>query len=271
MAAPVPPLLERTAAARERAREKLMARIPRWYSPWGHLVATTGVGLAVLALALAELHGVRPVELLTIPAVFLIANAFEWRVHKSVLHRRLRPVQAIYDRHTPEHHAVYMTHDMAIRSAREFKLVLIPALGIAGIVVASTPLAFGVRLLLGANAGWLFLVTSALYMVLYELSHLSYHLPETTWIGRRNLVKFLREHHARHHDPRLMQKWNFNVTIPLFDWLHGTIARGSDASLRDEAPRAARAEQAEQADQAARAQHGQGAGHPHDGRHAAPR
>jgi hypothetical protein len=21
-----------------------------------------------------------------------------------------------------------------------------------------------------------------------------------------------------------MQRWNFNVTIPLFDWLHGTIA-----------------------------------------------
>ena len=71
MAKTTPPLLERTAAARERAREKLMARIPRWYSPWGHLGATTGIGLAVLLLGLYELHGVRPVELLMIPAVFL--------------------------------------------------------------------------------------------------------------------------------------------------------------------------------------------------------
>jgi len=54
-------------------------------------------------------------------------------------------------------------------------------------------------------------------MVGYELSHLSYHLPETTWIGRRRVIRWLREHHARHHDPRLMQKWNFNVTIPVFD------------------------------------------------------
>ena len=234
MAKSTPPLLERTAAARERAREKLMARIPRWYSPWGHLGATTGIGLVVLLLGLYELHGVRPVELLMIPAVFLLSNAFEWRVHKNVLHRRLWPVEEIYTRHTPEHHAVYMTNDMAMRSTREFRLVLMPAAGILGIVVATTPMAFGVRLLLGSNCGWLFLVSSALYMVLYEVSHLSYHLPETTWVGRRPLVKWLREHHARHHDPRLMQKWNFNVTIPLFDWLHGTIAKKSQESLVDD-------------------------------------
>jgi len=34
----------------------------------------------------------------------------------------------------------------------------------------------------------------------------------------------LREHHRRHHHPALMQKWNFNVTVPLFDWVHRTLA-----------------------------------------------
>ncbi len=224
-----PPLLERTAAARERARDKLMARIPRWYNPWVHLAATTGIGVATLAIGVWHLGPVRPIQLLVIPAVFLVANGYEWFAHKHVLHRRRWPFQVIYDRHTPEHHAVYMTSDMAIRDTREFRLVLIPAMGILGVVVATAPLAFAVRLALGANCGWLFLVTAALYMVLYELSHLSYHLPETTWIGRRKLIRVLREHHARHHDPRLMQKWNFNVTIPLFDWLNGTIARKEDA------------------------------------------
>ncbi len=234
MAKTPPPPLERTVAARARAREKLMARIPSWYSPWGHLSATTGIGLAILALALHELHAVRAIELLVIPAVFLVSNAFEWRVHKDVLHRRLWPVEVIYQRHTPEHHAVYMTNDMAIRSTKEFRLVLMPAMGILGIVLAATPMAFLVRVLFSENCGWLFLVSSALYMVLYEVSHLSYHLPETTWIGRRRLVKSLREHHARHHDPRLMQKWNFNVTIPLFDLIHGTIAKKTAESLTDD-------------------------------------
>ena len=234
----IPPPLERTAAARDRVRTKLMARIPGWYNPWCHLAATTGIGLVVLAVALYELHGVRPIELLIVPAVFLLANGFEWRAHKNILHRRLWPVQVIYQRHTPEHHAIYMTNDMTMRSTREFRLVLMPAMGILGIVVATTPIAFGVRLLLGDNCGWLFLVTSALYMVLYEVSHLSYHLPETSWVGRRKIIKVLREHHARHHDPRLMHKWNFNVTIPLFDWLHGTIAPKNDASPIDEPARA---------------------------------
>jgi hypothetical protein len=230
----VAPLLERTAAARDRVRARVLARTPHWYSAWCHLASTTGIGLVVLLVASLNLQGIRPVELLTVPAVFLMANGFEWRVHKYVLHRRLWPLQEIYDRHTPEHHAIYMTNDMSIRSTKEFRLVLMPAIGILGIVVGITPIAYGVRLLFGANVGWLFLVTGALYMVLYEVSHLSYHLPRESFIGRRRLIRWLREHHARHHDPRLMQKWNFNVTIPLFDWLYGTIAPKDIVTLDDE-------------------------------------
>jgi hypothetical protein len=230
MASSSQPPLERTAEARERARAKLMARTPAWYNPWAHLASTTGIGLMTLTLATYNLHGVRLVELLTIPAVFLLANAFEWRAHRDVLHRRFWPFEEIYVRHTPEHHAVYMTNDMAMRSSKEFRLVLIPALGILGIVLLATPVAYGVSVLLGKNCGWLFLATASMYMVLYELSHLAYHLPETTFIGRRKVIGVLREHHARHHDPRLMQRHNFNVTIPIFDWLCGTMAPKRAAS-----------------------------------------
>ena len=61
------------------------------------------------------------------------------------------------------------------------------------------------------------------------------HLPPESFVGRRRLVRVLREHHARHHHPRLMQRWNFNVTVPLFDWLHGTIV---SRAMLDEALRA---------------------------------
>lgn len=225
--AAAPPDLDRTAAGRERARARMLATIPRWYNPWAHLAGTTGIGITVLGAALLHLRHVRAIDLLMVPLVLILANAFEWRAHKSVLHRRFPPFQVIYDRHTPDHHAVYMTHDMAIRSVREFRLVLIPAMGVLGIVITTTPIALLTAHFLGLNCGWLFLLTASLYMVLYELSHLSYHLPTGSFLGRRRLVALLREHHARHHDPRLMQKWNFNVTIPLFDWLHGTLAPAS--------------------------------------------
>jgi len=228
-----------TEARRERVRAEVTASIPWWYSPWGHLAATTGIGVAVLAIAtvqLARLASLRATDLLVVPAVLFFSNFFEWLVHQHVLHRRRWPWQVIYDKHTPMHHMMYVEDDMALRSTKEFRLVLIPAAGVLGIVLTAAPVAAFVGHLWSASAGWLFLVTSSLYMVTYEVLHLCYHAPRESFIGRRRILAVLRAHHARHHDPRLMQRWNFNVTLPFFDWVMGTTApakkprEGSDTS-----------------------------------------
>jgi Fatty acid hydroxylase superfamily len=214
--------LERTAAARDRMRTKMLAQIPRWYRPFGHLAATVGIGLFVLAVAVHELGRVRPLEWLIVPITALLGNLLEYRLHKYALHRRRWPFKILYDRHTPEHHAIYMTEDMSIRSTREFRLVLIPAFGVAALVVGTLPFAWFTSFVFGPNAGWLFIVTSAFVLVSYEVLHLTYHLPPESFVGRRWIIRVLRRHHATHHDPRLMYKWNFNVTVPLFDWFLGT-------------------------------------------------
>jgi len=36
-----------------------------------------------------------------------------------------------------------------------------------------------------------------------------------------------------HHAPELMQKWNFNVTIPLWDWVRRTIRRDQDEAVTE--------------------------------------
>ncbi len=209
---------------RQRTRARLLGEIPARYNPWLHLGCTTGIGGALLVLGAFEIHRVRPLELLTLPVVFLLSNGFEWRAHKHLLHRPRWPLQLLYRKHTPEHHVVYVEDDMSIRSFRELRLVLIPAVGVLAIVVSLAPFAALMGRLFTPNVGWLVLLSGGLYMVGYELSHLSYHLPPDSFVGRMSLVRVLRHHHARHHDPRLMQRWNFNVTIPLFDWLYGTIA-----------------------------------------------
>jgi len=214
------------AAARARLREKYLATASKLYSPVAHLAATTGVGLATLALSMAKLKDVKPAELLVVPGVLLVANAFEWIAHKEVLHvRRPFPWSELFDQHTPKHHKLYHEEDMALRDRREWRLILIPAAGVLGIVTSTAPLAYAVSKLVSPNAGWLTLVTTAVYMVSYELLHLSYHLPEDHPIGGWSVIRTLRKHHAKHHDPRLMQRWNFNVTIPLADWILGTIAK----------------------------------------------
>jgi sterol desaturase/sphingolipid hydroxylase (fatty acid hydroxylase superfamily) len=231
--------VDRRQATSEAMRDELLARVPSWYTPYGHLAGTIGVGLATLALALYKLAPIRAIELVTIPMAFVFSNIVEWWAHKHVMHRRRRFMPVLYNRHTPEHHRVYRYGDMAIRSVREFRLVLIPAMGVLGIVLLSAPAAWLVGFLSTYNAGWLFLMTTALYVVLYELTHLCYHLPENSIVYRIRLLRTLREHHARHHVPSLMQNFNFNVTVPLGDLLFGTIAPSErvSAALAREASR----------------------------------
>lgn len=216
-----------TEARRNAVRKKALAEIPWWYSPYAHFAATTGIGLVVLLASIVALRHYLTVvwtDLLVIPGVVLLANYYEWRVHKQVLHKRMWPFEVIYDKHTPMHHMIYVEEDMAIRDVRELRLVLIPAAGVLGIVLAAAPLAVGIAHFWSGAAGWLFLLTTSLFMVSYEVLHLCYHAPATSFIGRRKIIRILRAHHARHHDPRLMQRYNFNVTVPLFDWLMGTMA-----------------------------------------------
>jgi len=221
----IPPALSSfSARARDRARTRALSEVPRFYSPYLHLSATTGVGVLTLVVSLLSLHRVRAIEMLLVPATLLLSNAVEWCAHKRVLHRRVWPIGILFDRHTPIHHKIYQYDSMAMRSNMEFREVLIPAAGVAAVVALSAPIAYAVARLLTPNCGWIALATAGIYVLTYELSHLSYHMPEDSFVGRWSLVRVLREHHRRHHHPALMQKWNFNVTIPIFDWLLGTLA-----------------------------------------------
>lgn len=235
---------EPAGSVHERHRRAIVALIPRWYSPAFHLAFPTLVGLAVLVAALSRVHDLRPVELLAIPATLLVAFAFEWRVHKSVLHRRVPLLDVIYERHELQHHVIYTYDDMAMRERRELWLILVPAYAVLLIGLINAPLAYLAGKLLAPNVGLIFLVTSMWFFITYEWLHLAYHLPPTHPIGRLRLIGVLREHHRRHHDPRLMKSWNFNVTVPLFDWIHRTTwttEREAERAAAREARKARRA------------------------------
>jgi hypothetical protein len=191
-----------------------------------HLACPSLIGLGSIVAACVWIRDLRAWQLLTVPVVFLLSNMTEWRAHRDLLHRRTWPLQVLYDRHTPEHHRIFVTDDMAMRSVREFRLVLIPAYGLLAMLVGALPLAallaFGFH---QRNLAALFMATAMGYAVSYEWLHLAYHLPTTNPIARLGFVARLRRHHAIHHDPALMQRWNFNVTFPVWDWIRGTIHR----------------------------------------------
>jgi hypothetical protein len=219
-------------------RSELLAETPSWYVPWVHLFVPSLCGIIAIAVALSFIRDLHPLELLTVPAVYCFANAFEWWIHGAALHRRHVLAPVLYDQHTPKHHMLYLTDDMAIRDTREYRLVLIPAFGLFLIFVGQIPINIALRWLGYPNVAWLYLATSIGYAVSYEWLHFSYHLPHEHPVARNAIIKRLARHHAVHHDPRIMQRWNMNVTVPLMDHVMGTAVDSVDEAVRRRAARA---------------------------------
>jgi hypothetical protein len=219
-----------TEASRAELRDQLLSRIPRWYTPWLHLAFPTVAGIAISALALSTVQGLRAWQLLFIPVFLAFGNAVEWHAHRGLLHRRTRFLEVLYVRHTPQHHAVYVADDLAIRDPRELKLILLPAYGILGILAVTSPITAALVWAGQPNLAALWVTSVVMYVLSYEWLHLSYHLPEHSFVGRRRFIRALRRHHQLHHAPHLMQRWNFNVTIPLWDHVRGTVYRPAGAT-----------------------------------------
>ena len=220
-----------TQAARDELRREMLSRVPRWYSPWGHLAFPALAGLALVVFALSRIQDLRAWQLAFVPLFLVVGNALEWHAHRGLLHRRVRFLEVLYVRHTPQHHGVFTSEDMAIRSARELKLVLLPAYGVLAIILVSLPVAFVLASLGQTNLAALWVASAVAYVLSYEWLHLAYHLPDSHPVGRLRAIRWLRRHHQLHHAPHLMQRWNFNVTLPLWDHLRGTVHRGAGARV----------------------------------------
>ncbi len=212
-----------TPASRAELRADLLSRVSPRYSPALHVAFPAAAGLAIAAWALSRIHDLRPWQLALVPAYLVFANAVEWHAHRGVLHRRVRFLEAMYVRHTPQHHAMYVADAMAIRSFREVKFILLPAYGVFLILALTAPVPLALAWLGEPNLAALWIASAVGYVLAYEWLHLAYHLPETSRVGRLPLIRRLRRHHQLHHAPQLMQRWNFNVTLPLWDHLRGTV------------------------------------------------
>jgi hypothetical protein len=213
-----------TAHIREDRRAAIVAGIPTSYNPTLHLLIPSVLGLGTMIGAASRIHALRPLELIAVPITLIAALCFEWHAHKDILHRRMPGLSLLYERHELNHHVIYTDRDMAMRSRRELFLILMPAYAIVLVFLALVlPMAFVLERLLGTNVAMLVVVTSMFFFLSYEWMHLAYHLPVGHPIGRLPGIARLREHHRRHHTPRLMNRWNFNVTVPLFDWIHRSV------------------------------------------------
>ncbi len=224
---------EAVSAWRERYRA---SEIPPGYRGPSHLAFTSLMCLGIVALGLANLEAVRLVEWLTVPLTFLYANLVEYIGHRGPMHHRTKGLGLLFQRHTLVHHRFFTRDAMAFESTRDYKAVLFPPVLLIFFVGAfALPAGLLIARFLGANTAWLFVITAVGYFLNYEWLHFAYHTPDGSPWSRFPGIRRLRRLHAYHHDPSLMQRYNFNITYPIADRLFGSYFRPESRSMTDPA------------------------------------
>ncbi len=213
----------------EQARAEYRERyISQHYSGPLHLATTVGVSLLIALLSAMMLEMISPLEWLTIPLTFLYANLCEYLAHRGPMHNKTRFLGPIFRRHTLEHHTFFTDEAATYDTTQDFKAILFPPIMLL-VFNGCFALPIGALLyfLISPNVSFLFVLTAILYFLNYELLHFSYHMDPQTWVGRLPFMDRLRRHHLRHHDMRLMTRFNFNISYPICDYLFGTIYKDS--------------------------------------------
>lgn len=206
-------------ATRAELRPKIAAR----YSFARHVVLIHLFALAAIGAALAALRDLRPVELATVPASFLFANAVEYFFHRYPMHHRWPLLGFLFSRHTVHHHAYFRADSMLVEDSRDMRFVLFPALAGLSVIVLAGLGGAGLLLALGRNVGLLFVATATLYYLVYEWFHASFHLASVERLARVPLVGRAARRHRLHHVPERMTQVNYNITFAIFDRVLGTI------------------------------------------------
>lgn len=193
------------------------------YSGIGHFLFTTIACLSVVFVCIYFIENANWKEWLVIPITFLYANFAEYIGHKGPLHHRKEKLKKVFKRHTLEHHVFFTEKEMKCDSTRDFKMILFPpVLLIFFLLGFAIPVAAVLFWIWSTNAALLFLATALAYFLNYEWLHLSYHLPEEHFISKLPIIQSLRKLHQTHHNPKLMTKYNFNISYPIFDKIFGT-------------------------------------------------
>ena len=154
-----------------------------------------------------------------------IGRCIEWMVHRNPMHRPIAP-RIMYRNHTMLHHIAFTDGNMDIKHPVELGLIMMPWYTMIGLFVVASPVMVLAGLWRGPGLAGVFLLGAVLYFLFYETLHALYHLPDATLdrlvLGRSGLFRAMQRHHAHHHVLRRMSAANFNVTVPLWDWVFGT-------------------------------------------------
>lgn len=212
----------RMSRRQQEFRADFRAKIGRLYNGWAHVALIFAIGGGAIFYFARQVGTPAWYEWLVVPVAFVVANIFEWWLHKHVMHRPIRGFMGIYKRHTLAHHQFFTAHEYTLDDARDFRIVFFPPYALITFIVLSLLPAWLLNSAGLADAGWLLLVTNTALYLNYELFHYCCHVKDDRIVRHIPFINTIRRHHAAHHNTSVMMERNFNLTYPIADWLFGT-------------------------------------------------
>ena len=205
-------------------RREYRSRIDGWYNGYVHIAVIYGIGVPALYVYMQNIATVQWWEWLTIPAVVLVCNVFEWFLHTHVMHRpiTIRGLRPIYVRHTLNHHQFFSDSEMRFRDQMDWRVTVFPPYALVVFILMSAPGGVILGYVISTNVGWLLMCTTTSMYLIYEFMHFCCHVDENWFVRNCPFVNTLRRHHTAHHNSRLMMEVNMNLTFPIADWMFGT-------------------------------------------------
>lgn len=204
-------------------RARYRAGVHPRYNPWLHGGFVLVFGWLGMVLFASTLHQVQPLEWLSVPLTLLLANAGIYFVHRQLGHHKRGLTQLFYARHTGDHHSFFTPGHMTYEEARDWRVILFPAWLVVVHSLLLTLPAWWLLAQLNANVAGLFGACMILAYLTYEVFHACEHLPPSHPVSRLPWIRQMRRLHELHHRRELMQERNFNLVLPLMDYLFGTL------------------------------------------------
>lgn len=194
--------------------------VPASYRPGLHIAFLVITWLGTAGMCLWFIEDLRLWELGAFVFGFVFSLLWEYSFHRHWFHHPRSGMA--FELHNNVHHRFFPGEAMSIESLRDMHLVILPPWGMIGIVIISA-LGWGPLVWLGyGNLGWLLLLSITIYYAVYELSHTLSHVIEPGGSFDKSIFRAIAHHHTVHHQRQNMRS-NLAFSIPLFDWVFGTL------------------------------------------------
>src|SRR5688572_14114825 len=122
----------------EKFRIDYRAKIAKWYRGPIHVLVIYAIGLSALWFYWTHLKDVKGIEFLIIPPTILFCNVMEWVMHTFTMHRCVKGLKTIYERHTLNHHRFFEHDRMTFDTTRDYRIIFFPPFALMTLIILSS-------------------------------------------------------------------------------------------------------------------------------------